>query len=273
MTDRGDSRNEKDAQPDYFDPRSARLTAQTNRGLPAPASKRSPTPKRRQRSPQVTRYQFEDQLVLAERPARPLQSPPLRLIDVPQWRVKPLPSKEKWPGPYPSIELQGADPRTDDPAEAVAVWLDLHKNEIAAAAKRWRVDKRAIAGAIAWEALQNPNKYASIRGPGPGKPHAFSYIGNVPQWTEVVELTQRMPRQTFLDRRRITKDPNTAIQYIAAALDVIAHMAEYRGWSLRDQPGVLTFAYHARDIESWSRTLTVKPKGSEFELPRCHLPA
>ena len=37
----------------------------------------------------------------------------------------------------------------------VLAWLQEHRHEITTAERRFRADRRAIAGAIAWEALQN----------------------------------------------------------------------------------------------------------------------
>ena len=41
------------------------------------------------------------------------------------------------------------------PQMRVLAWLRKYSLQIAAAEQRWRVDRRAIAGAIAWEALEN----------------------------------------------------------------------------------------------------------------------
>src|SRR5207245_9453123 len=111
--------------------------------------------------------------------------------------------RSAWPGNYPSFELQGPDPKTSSPEAAVNYWLQLHSAEIATSEQQWNVDRRAIAGAIAWEALQNPLN-VSFRASGPGKPHAYSWSGP-PQWTQVVEIMhpERFPR--FSDSYRLER--------------------------------------------------------------------
>lgn len=61
--------------------------------------------------------------------------------------------------------------------KAVLSWLQHYAPDIIAAEKLWHVDRRAIAGAIAWEALQNPDSFIklSLFGAGPGKVHAVYY--------------------------------------------------------------------------------------------------
>ena len=159
----------------------------------------------------------------------------------------------------------------------MAFWLGSHRDEIVDSAKRWHVDPRAIAGAIAWEALQNPRGW-SLRGPGAGKVHSFAMPWELGilnpsnplalQWAETVEIMGLLPRQNIIDRRRIQQDPAVAINYIGAIMHVIAQIAEHRHWSVRDQPGVLTYAYHARDPLSWSRTVATKSQADLFKLPR-----
>ena len=73
---------------------------------------------------------------------------------------------------YPSFELRGPEPPKEAKTarEKAAFWLSLHKEEIANAEANWNVSRIAIAGVIAWEALQNPQAF-SVSSSGPGKMH------------------------------------------------------------------------------------------------------
>ena len=67
---------------------------------------------------------------------------------------------------------------------------ELHKEEIANAEANWNVSRIAIAGVIAWEALQNPQAF-SVSSSGPGEMHLHGKSGHL-SWPEVVERTGRM---------------------------------------------------------------------------------
>ncbi len=258
--------------------------------VPQYGNRQSPRPTQRERGlasqhplkrirKKVTRFEFEEgDTVLGDVPRRqspapgtppplPLGSPALfRVVGVPP-ATKPNP-KSAWPGNYPSFELQGPDPKTSSPEAAVKYWLQLHAAEIAASEKQWNVDRRAIAGAIAWEALQNPHS-VSWRASGPGKPHAFGWSGP-PQWTEVVEILHPERFQRFTDSYRLErlKNPAVAIDYIGAIMDTIAQMAEHYRWQIRNNPALLTYAYQARNVRSWQYTLLTKATSDIFVLPR-----
>ena len=93
---------------------------------------------------------------------------------------------------YPSFELRGPEPPKEAKTarEKAAFWLNLHKEEIANAEANWNVSRIAIAGVIAWEALQNPQAF-SVSSSGPGKMHLHGKSGHL-SWPEVVERTGRM---------------------------------------------------------------------------------
>src|SRR5262245_30224976 len=57
----------------------------------------------------------------------------------------------------------------------VAAWIWQYRQDIIDAEARFRVDRRAIAGAIAWEALENVLG-RSLRAEGPGKIHVFAHV-------------------------------------------------------------------------------------------------
>jgi hypothetical protein len=89
--------------------------------------------------------------------------------------------------PYGSFELRGPRPPSLVPRDAVAYWLRQHKNEITRAESKWHVSRLAIAGAIAWEALENPEA-GSFKAVSPGKIHLVDENGEV-TWSEALEQT------------------------------------------------------------------------------------
>lgn len=169
----------------------------------------------------------------------------------------------------------------------VLAWLQLHKPEIVAAEKRFHVDRRAIAGAIAWEALKN------VHGPiwntfgrfvGPGKSHVWdwfiptgSQLPFIPETTQNTLVKQvedaawlpkgeQIPKQSYNDRKARLDSSAGAITYIAAAMNAASHMSEDAGFpSIRKRPEVLTFFWQKKDLNTWAEHLRKKPGGSDFK--------
>lgn len=165
--------------------------------------------------------------------------------------------------PYGSFELRGPEPPSRDPKEAVAYWLALHKAEIVQAEKDWRVSRIAIAGIIAWEALRNP-QVSSYKAVGPGKMHLLGEPGQL-SWPDVIEGSGRMkPLRDQLTRRVELAKPAVAINYIGAALDVMATIAEEYGWNIRNNLEILGQVYHGSTAEEWDRFLKTKPATADF---------
>src|SRR5262249_33430133 len=73
---------------------------------------------------------------------------------------------------HPAAAPQCSEANDPPDYSRVLSWLQMHRGEIAAAEATFRVDRRAIAAAIAWEALENRNMPFSARAEGPGKVHA-----------------------------------------------------------------------------------------------------
>ena len=67
-------------------------------------------------------------------------------------------------------------------------------------------------------------------------------------------------------RREILATPQGEITYIAAIMDLTAETNESHRWKVRDQPGVLTYAFHARTLLEWTRTVRQKPHNELFQL-------
>ena len=166
--------------------------------------------------------------------------------------------------PYSSFELKGPEPPSRVPRDAVAYWLSLHKNEIIKAEADWHVSRLAIAGAIAWEALVNPQAF-SAKSVGPGKMHLVGESGQL-SWPEVVEGTGRMKQVPELLRRIIMARPDVAISYIGAALDVAATISEHYGWNIRNNPEILGQVYHGWTAEEWLNNMSTKPEKAPFMI-------
>jgi hypothetical protein len=167
---------------------------------------------------------------------------------------------------YPSFELRGPEPPKEakSPRERVAFWLSLHKAEIAEAEANWQVSRVAIAGVIAYEALQNPQAF-SVSSVGPGKMHLRGDSGQL-SWPEVVESTGRMrPLPEILRKIEMAK-PVVAINYIAAALDLAATIAEKYGVDIRSNPEILGQVYHGYWPNEWLTHMSKKPAGEPFNL-------
>jgi NlpC/P60 family protein len=156
-------------------------------------------------------------------------------------------------------------------------WLRLHKGQIVAAEAQFSIDRRAIAAAIAWEALQNNKRLTNIghnlglgRSVGPGKVHISSGIlfgGPKSTWAFDVEQKGLLPKQSDADRKALLATADGAIDYIAASMDRIAIIYEAAGSpgicspAIRVNPYILTNEYQGSDPEKWSaRVKSIKPK-------------
>lgn len=164
--------------------------------------------------------------------------------------------------PYNSFELRGPEPPSRNPRDAVAYWLSLHKDEIVKAEADWRVSRLAIAGIIAWEALENPQAF-SAKSVGPGKMHLVGEGGEM-SWPEAVEDTGRKKPTNKYSRKADLAKPDVAIDYIGAALDLAATIAEHYGWNIRNSPEILGQVYHSRTAEAWIRQMSTKPANAPF---------
>ncbi len=145
-------------------------------------------------------------------------------------------------------------------------WLREHRAEIVAAERRFRVDRRAIAGAIAWEALENVKPW-SLRAVGPAKPHLWDFSLH-PSNTLVkqVEDAGVLPKQSDAERRRLLQTPGGAITYIAGAMKAAADLTEAAGLgSIRCRPEILTNFWQGSDLVKWRVHIAAKKLGKGFE--------
>jgi len=160
-------------------------------------------------------------------------------------------------------------------------WLRTYRSQIIAAETEFNVDRRAIAAAIAWEALKNVWSF-SVHAVGPGKPHtwrsdSFLWLPIAPEawldsvtdegtWVKQVEDAHILPNRSFADRNKLLRTPSGAIQYIGAIMDLIATIYEENGspgvcdLPIRKNPVILTNEYQGSDANKWkARMKTIKP--------------
>lgn len=151
----------------------------------------------------------------------------------------------------------------------VLAWLREHKVEIIAAEAEFQVDRRAVAAAIAWEALENVRSF-SIRAEGPGKEHVFrwslrSISTDEGTWAKAVEDSGLLPVQPYSIRVKTLHSASGGIRYVAATMDLIAIIYEKHGSPgvcappIRLNPAILTNVYQGSDPERWTeRVRTIK---------------
>ncbi len=171
-----------------------------------------------------------------------------------------------------SFELQSTllgavDPAANAPTreQRVSLWLQKYSSYIKSTAKTFDIDPIAIAGAIAWEAIQNVSIF-SARAVGPGKVHVFDnfpYVSHTTSPAAFVEGNTRyaptIPASPLADdlewRTAILKTPKGAITYIAAIMNAyateveIANRTTKAGFpAIRNNPGVLAALYNGSPI-------------------------
>ena len=146
--------------------------------------------------------------------------------------------------------------------------LRQHKTKIIEAEARFSVDRRAIAGAIAWEALHNNklltnwahNYLGAGRAVGWGKDHTrlnLTFGGVEGTWSFQVEKRGLLKKQTLEDRKVLLANPDAAIDYVAAAMDLIAIIYEAAGSpgickpEIRVNPVILANVYNGDTPEKW----------------------
>jgi hypothetical protein len=188
-----------------------------------------------------------------------------------------------------SPELQVAGREKLDPPTAVFLWLQDQADEIVRAEQFYRVDRRAIAGAIAWEALMNPpSLLRRLFGRAPlvaGKPHVREHylpIEGEPVAKQVEEAGY-LPRQTLAGRKRAVATPAGAIKYIAGIMAAFADAtattryytaASRYGLRRRDprcDPSLLTYVYQGvkdegRELKWWVEHLNAKEVKTPLDL-------
>jgi hypothetical protein len=166
---------------------------------------------------------------------------------------------------YPSFELnRDPPPPNREPRAAVGYWLGNHRSEIREGERRFRVSRIAIAGAIAWEALNNP-QVGSLKAVSVAKPHLVAEPGDI-SWPEAVENAGKLPRLTVAQRYEFLQNARLGILYVAAILDLICEEAEKSGFNLRDSPDILGHIYQSRSPKKWAAEIKAKRRTDPFAL-------
>jgi hypothetical protein len=160
------------------------------------------------------------------------------------------------------------------PAQSqVLSWLQFNRSLILDAEKRWNVDRRAIAGVIAWEALENvlnsTFRFDGIgRSSGPGKVHYSTerLWGEGDPVSKQVETAGYLPPLTMDARRTRLATPAGALDYIGAILSAFADIAatSKHKFKMRCLPDILANVYQSEDLNSWKTHLSTKPIGAPF---------
>jgi len=182
-------------------------------------------------------------------------------------KQKPMPKPIKFKK-YEKISRELLDaPLAETPTERVRLWLEKYKNEIIAAEKKFSIDRRVIAGAIAWEALENPI-VGSTSIWGPGKVHSINTRNPLKSSNaQLVEEWGILPKRNVLQRHEILKDPRWAIKYIAAITNELAKITEsFPGRNVRNKPEILATLYNAWDFDDWRERLSKKPPSKKMKF-------
>lgn len=162
------------------------------------------------------------------------------------------------PEPAPiSLELADA-PQASTSEGRVFLWMVKNISGIVAMEQKFSIDRRAIAGAIAWEALQNAytgpasdlaTSAGVARFSGPGKVHYKEFRteeGN--PVARQVEQLGRLPMQSMEGRRKILATMPGALLYIGTIMREFSNAAAQGGYYLDCDPPILTTFYNG----SWS---------------------
>ena len=146
--------------------------------------------------------------------------------------------------------------------------IRLRRELIRAAAARYGIAEEAIAGAVLWDALENPYKRPFMRlGPGKVRP---SRLGG-PSAAELAERAGLVPFSpaSALARWRLLQRTDSAIIYISAIL--ASHAADYReiaGVEISDDPAVLCTLYQGGDSAERARRLADRRLRDPGAMPR-----
>jgi len=141
----------------------------------------------------------------------------------------------------------------------VHAWLRQYKDDMVNREAQYKIDRRAIAGAISWEALQNVQR-DSVRAVGPGKVHILTgkYGGTDHTVAKEVEDLGYVKQESFHARESLLKTAQGAIEYISAIMGALADKAANYQYQIRCNPPILTTAYQAWDIPEWGAHLNSK---------------
>lgn len=142
-----------------------------------------------------------------------------------------------------SAELEGGSPMADTALDRVTLWLRRNRDVIVAESRRNNVPREAIAGVIAWEALQNVATVATYQGPGKVHPDPNSAAEHV----EIMGYVARPNPLNPSERWGRVKDTAWAVRYIAAIMGAYADLNEQArsapDGAIRGKPEILATLY------------------------------
>jgi hypothetical protein len=137
---------------------------------------------------------------------------------------------------------------------------------IRTAAESTGIAPEAIAGAILWEALENPY-YRPVKRLGPGKVHPWEPTGK--SEAEKVEAEQLVPPAKDLgEREQRLQQPGWSVTYIAAIMG--RHAKNYQniaGVDIRSNVGVLCTLYQGGHSEDRAKNLAERRKKDPTAQP------
>ena len=151
--------------------------------------------------------------------------------------------------------------------QCVLAWLREFRNQIVEQEKLRKIDRRAIAGAVAWEALKNVRRI-SVRALGPSKIHAFRHpiLGGDDTIAKQVEDRGYMPSVSIGRRLELLKTPVGSIAYDGAIMAALADIAEKHNYYIRCNAPILTMVFQAWDLDQWEDKLSTKRADSPLKL-------
>lgn len=131
----------------------------------------------------------------------------------------------------------------------VDLWLIKRRSLLVGVERRFHIDRRAVAGVIAYEALNDvhlSNFFGLTRSSGPGKVHYKErYISEGLPAAKQVELRGMVPLRTITERRLLLSTDKGAMTYIAAIMSALADDASNAGYRVRCNPAILSTLYTA----------------------------
>jgi Protein of unknown function (DUF1402) len=136
------------------------------------------------------------------------------------------------------------------------VTIRTYSADINAAAAKFNVPSRAIAGAILWEACENPKGPGQLRGSYygiPGKIHL-----DVAQ--NLYRDDSRIPREYGPPTDEMLSNPKIAVVYIAAMLNQHAADYEKQGINIRSRPEILATLYQVGNSAPRAAALAAQRK-------------
>jgi hypothetical protein len=175
-----------------------------------------------------------------------------------------------WTLPDPVIPPTNTPLQMTSAERKVLAWLQRYRETIIKAEQSWRVDREAIAGAIAWEAMKNVRDRpwdGTGRAVGPGKVH----YSTERSWGEGNPLAKQVEDAGYLPnidmdvRRGILRTTDGSINYIGACFAALADVAGKYGFNIRCRPEILTNAYQGRDLVLFDQDMRAKPKNAELK--------